>query len=281
MVRDDDWPTLTMKVTPATIPESGGYGAAMATITRTGNTSENVTIYVTSSSGDLYFDSNRNIIPAGQSSVTIPVSVIDNSNIDGDRTATITAAACDAQTGKAATQGSTSFCYATVTIADDDSQQTLKLQGSAATVNEGGSPITLTLKRNTTEGNCTVSLSSDDNLLQFPATVTIAAGKTTATFTVSAQRNSTAGDDHYSSITAIANGYQRATFTFMVSDRTLPQSACGAPTVANSAYGGQTVNATIAIRNEGTATLAAGMELTFYLSTDQRIRYDYYYKSPM
>ena len=38
MVRDDDWPTLTMKVTPATIPEGGGYGAAMATITRTGNT---------------------------------------------------------------------------------------------------------------------------------------------------------------------------------------------------------------------------------------------------
>ena len=281
MVRDDDWPTLTMKVTPTTIPESGGYGAAMATITRTGNTNENVTIYVTSSSGNLYFDSNRNIIPAGQSSVTIPVSVIDNANIDGDRTATITAAACDAQTGKAATQGSTSFCYATVTIADDDSQQTLKLQGSAATVNEGGSPITLTLTRNTTEGNCTVSLSSDDNLLQFPATVTIAAGKTTATFTVSAQRNSTAGDDHYSSITAIANGYQRATFTFMVSDRTLPQSACGAPTVATSAYGGQTVNTSIAIRNDGTATLAAGMELTFYLSTDQRIRYDYYYKSPM
>ncbi len=281
MVRDDDWPTLSIKVTPTTIPEGGGYGAAMATITRQGNTQENVTIYVTSSSSDLYFDSNRNIIPAGQSSVTIPISVKDNANIDGDRTATITAAACDAQTGKAATQGSASFCTATVTIADDDSRQTLKLQGNAATVNEGGAAITLTLTRNTTEGNCTVGLSSDDSLLEFPATVTISSGKTTATFTVRAGRNSTAGDDHYSSITATANGYQTATFTFMVTDQTLPQSACGAPTVVNSAYGGQTVSASIAIHNEGTATLAAGMELTFYLSTDQRIRYEYNYRSPM
>ena len=280
-VKDNDWPTLTIKVTPTAIPESGGYGAAMATITRAGNTRENVTIYVTSTSGDLYFDSNRNIIPAGQTSVTIPVSVIDNANIDGDRTATITAAACDAQTGKAVGQGSASFCSATVTIADDDSQQTLKLQGSAATVNEGGSPITLTLTRNTTEGNCTVSLDSDDSLLQFPATVTIADGKATATFTVSAQRNTTEGDNHYSSITAIANGYQTATFTFLVSDQTLPQSACDAPTVTTNAYGGQTVSASIAIRNEGTATLATGMELTFYLSTDQHIRYDYYHTSPM
>lgn len=281
MVRDDDWPTLTMKVTPTDIAEGGGYGAAMATITRTGNTSENVTIYVTSSSKDLYFDSNKNIIPAGQSSVSIPVSVMDNAQIDGNRPATITAAACDAQTGQAASAGSTSYCTATVTITDDDSSQTLKLQGSTATLNEGGASVSLTLTRNTTEGNCTVALSSDDPLLSFPATVTIANGKTTATFAVKATRNTTQGDDHYSSITAKANGYQTATYTFYVSDQTLPQAACGAPTVASTAYGGQTVNATVAISNEGTATLAAGLPVTFYLSTDRSIRNDYYYQSPM
>lgn len=281
MVRDDDWPALTMKVTPTEIAEGGGYGAAMATITRTGNLNENVTIYVTSSSNQLYFDSNKNIIPAGQSSVSIPVSVMDNANIDGNRTATISAAACDAQTGAAASQGSMSYCTATVTIIDDDSSQTLKLQGTNATLTEGGAAVTLTLTRNTTEGNCTVALTSDDDLLQFPATVTIPNGNTTTTFTVSANRNSTEGDDHYSSITAKANGYQTATFTFYVSDSTLPQANSGAPTVATTAYGGQTVNASIAITNEGTATLATGMEMTFYLSTDSHIRYDYYYKSPM
>ena len=280
-VKDDDWPTLTIKVTPSDIPESGGYGAAKATITRTGNTRENVTIFVTSTSGEIYFDSNRNIIPAGQTSVTIPVSVMDNANIDGDRSATISAAACDAQTGKAATQGSLSYCTATVTINDDDSRQTLKLQGATATLNEGGASVTMTLTRNTSQGSCTVNLSSDDSLLEFPATVTIANGKTSATFSVKANRNTTEGDDHYSSITAKANGYQTATFTFLVTDQTLPQADCGAPTVAATAYGGQTVSTSIAITNNGTATLAKGMEMTFYLSTDQSIRHDYYYTSPM
>lgn len=280
-VRDDDWPTLSIKVTPTAISEGGGYGAAMATISREGNTRENVTVMVTSTSSELYFDSNKNIIPAGQSSVTIPVSVMDNSNIDGNRTATITAAACDAQTGKAATQGSTSFCSTTVTVTDDDTDQTLKLQCSTATLTEGGGSATLTLTRNTTVGACVVTLSSDDSQLELPATVTIANGQTSVTFTVRALSNTIAGDDHYSSVTATANGYQTATFTFLVSDRTLPQSTCGAPTVAANAFGGQTVNVNIAIGNEGNAPLPAGMEMTFYLSTDRSIRYDYYYTSPM
>lgn len=280
-MRDNDWPTLSIKVTPSSISEGGGYGAAMATITRTGNTTENITVMVTSSSSILYFDSNKNIIPAGQSSVSIPVSVMDNATIDGNRTATITAAVCDAQTGIAVEQGSASFCTATVTVTDDDNNQTLKLQCSSATLAEGGNSAVVTISRNTTSGNCVVSLSSDDIQLEMPATVTIANGQSTATFTVRAKANTTEGDEHYSSITATCNGYASASFTFFVSDRTLPQAVCDAPSVVTSAYGGQTVSASINIGNEGRATLPAGMELTFYLSTDQSIRYDYYYKSPM
>lgn len=280
-MRDNDWPTLSIKVTPSSISEGGGYGAAMATITRTGNTSENVTVLVTSSSSFLYFDSNKNIIPAGQSSVSIPVSVMDNATIDGNRTATITAAVCDAQTGTAVGQGSASFCTATVTVTDDDNNQTLKLQCNSATLAEGGGSALVTITRNTTSGNCVVNLSSDDTQLEMPATVTIANGQSSATFTVRAKANTTEGDEHYSSITATANGYATSSFTFLISDRSLPQAVCDAPSVVTSAYGGQTVSASINIGNEGNATLPAGMEMTFYLSTDQSIRYDNYYKSPM
>ncbi len=281
-ISDNDWPELSMRLTPSTISEGDGYGAAKATITRTGNTQENVTVYVTSSSSELYFDSNKNIIPAGQSSITIPVSIMDNSLIDGQRTATVTAAVCDAQTGKAVQEGSPSYATATLTITDDDSDLTLKMQSTTATLPEGGSSATVTVTRNTTEGNCVLTLSSDDSLLEYPATVTIPNGQQSATFKVKANRNTVEGDDHYSSVTTQAEGYQAASFTFLVSDRTLPQSACGAPVVnVTTAYGGQVVHANLDIRNEGTATLATGMDVTFYLSTDKSIRIDYYYTSPM
>lgn len=279
---DNDWPELSMTLTPATISEGGGYGAAMATISRSGDTQENVTVFVTSTSNELYFDSNKNIIPAGQSSITIPVSVMDNALIDGQRTATITAAVCDAQTGQAAGQGSPSYCSADVTISDDDSGLTLKMQSSTATLPEGGGSATVTVTRNTTESDCILTLSSDDHQLEFPATLTIAAGQQSATFTVKANRNTTEGDDHYSSVTASAADYQSASFTFLVSDQTLPQSACDAPVLnVATAYGGQTVSTTLTVSNEGTAPLPAGMNVKFYVSTDRTVRYDFYHKSPM
>ncbi len=279
---DDDWPELSMSLSAATISEGDGYGAVMATISRSGSTQENVTVFVTSTSNELYFDSNKNIIPAGQSTITIPVSVTDNALIDGLRTATITAAVCDAQTGQAVQEGSSSFCSAVVTITDDDSGLTLKMQSSTATLPEGGAGATVTVTRNTKEGDCIMTLSSDDSQLEFPATLTIASGQMSATFNVTANRNTTDGDDHYSSITAAATDYQSASFTFLVSDQTLPQSACGAPGLnIATAYGGQTITANLSISNEGTAPLAAGMNVKFYLSTDRTIRYDYYYKSPM
>ena len=279
---DDDWPELNMTLATTTISEGDGYGAVMATISRSSGTQENVTVFVTSTSSELYFDSNRNIIPAGQSTITIPVSVLDNALIDGQRTATITAAVCDAQTGQAVQEGSRSFCSAEVTINDDDSGLTLKMQSSTATLPEGGSTATVTVTRNTTEGDCILTLSSDDGQLEFPATLTIAAGQLSATFAVKANRNITEGDDHYSSVMATATDYQSASFTFLVSDQTLPQSVCGAPVLnVATAYGGQTINTTLTVDNEGTAPLAASMNVKFYLSTDRTIRYDYYYKSPM
>ena len=80
-VQDNDWPQLSMSLSRNIISEGDGYGATMATITRTGNLGANLPVYVSSNAGkELYFDSQYNIIPAGQSTITIPVSYTPSPN---------------------------------------------------------------------------------------------------------------------------------------------------------------------------------------------------------
>ena len=280
-IEDDDWPTLTMTLTPNVISEGDGYGATMATISREGNIAQNLIVYLTASDNELYFDSQKVIIPAGQRSVEVPISIKDNALVGGERRHAITATACDATTGS--TAGSQSSCTALLTVTDDDAALTLKLQSAVATLQEGGSTATVTISRNTTAGAISVGLTTDDEQLELPATVTIADGQSQATFTVRAGQNSVENDNHYTTVYATAEGYQRASFVFMVSDQTLPDAVCAAPVLTTAApnFSGQTVSGTIAVSNQGLATLPAGMTIDLLMSSDQSIRISNYYTSPM
>ena len=280
-IEDNDWPTLTMTLTPNVISESDGYGATTATITREGNIAQNLIVYLTASNNELYFDSQRNIIPAGQRSVEVPISIKDNSLVGGERQHTITATACDATTGS--TSGSKSTCQAVLTVTDDDADLTLKMQSSVATLQEGGNGTTVTISRNTTEGAVTVNLATNDELLVLPASVTIANGQSQTTFTVRANSNSIEDDNHYTTVYATAEGYQRASFVFLVSDQTLPDAVCAAPVLTTAApyFSGQTVSGTIAVSNQGLTVLPAGMKVEVLMSSDQSIRISSYYTSPM
>lgn len=283
-ITDNDWPELTMKLSRTTVSEADGYGATMATITRSGSTQENVTVFVASNAGAaLYFDSQKNIIPAGQTSITIPVSVEDNSLIDGDHAYTLSAAVCDAYTGRAVESGHQSYCTTNLTVTDNDTEKTLKLQCGTAQLLEGGGAASVTIIRNATEGASTVQLSSDDVDLDFPATVTIADGNTQATFTVKANANSTANDSRYSSVTATLTDYQTASFVFYISDETLPDAAIlTAPGVSkNAPYAGESVTVTVEVTNQGLASLPAGANVKLYVSSDRSIRISDSYTSPM
>ena len=280
-IEDNDWPTLKMTLVPNVISEGDGYGATTAIITREGNTAQNLIVYLTASNNELYFDSQKNIIPAGQKSVEVPISIKDNSIVGGERQHTITATACDATTGS--TSGSKSSCQAVLTVTDDDADLTLKLQSSVATLQEGGSNTKVTVSRNTTAGAITVSLTTDDDMLELPATVTIANGQTQTTFNVRAKSNTIENDNHYTTVYAAVEGYQRASFVFMVSDQTLPDAVCAAPVITTAApyFSGQAVSGTIPVSNQGLTVLPAGMKVEILMSSDQSIRISDYYTSPM
>ncbi len=272
-IQDDDWPMLTMTLSRNIISEGDGYGATMATVTRTGSTAENLTLFVNYAAKsvpsdanrlELYFDSQYVIIPAGQKSVTFQIGVEDNSTITTQRVWTVTAAACDAATGKPVAQGHQSNCSAPLTVTDDDSEGALKLQCSTATLTEGGGQVTLTLTRNSQMGALTVNLEGDVDNLVMPQTVTIADGQKSATFKVNAANNQNSEENYYARVTASAEGCQSAQFVFMVS--TLPDAVCSIiPLENDQPYGGETVNVVLNVTNQGGSTLQPGMEVRFYL----------------
>ena len=265
-ITDNDWPTLTLSFSKPMISEGDGYGATMLTITRDGSTAENLTTKVSSNAGlQLYYDSQYNIIPAGQSSVTIPVSVEDNSMVDGERTFTLNVAACDASAGNPVSSGHRSYASIPLTITDDDTDRWLKLQSNKAQLALNGSGATVTLSRNTTSGDCVVALSSTSTWLNFPATVTIPSGSTSKTFTAQAVASGNIDDGQTATIMATNSDYQSAAFTFTLSS--LPDAVTGAPQVPSpQPFGGQTINVTIDVTNQGTSTLTPSMNVRFYLS---------------
>ena len=66
---DGDRPALTLKLSTDVVSEADGYGALMATVTRNGDLSENLNIFIdNSSNGEVYFDSDRYTISAGSRS---------------------------------------------------------------------------------------------------------------------------------------------------------------------------------------------------------------------
>ena len=287
-VKDDDWPTLSLTLNPNVISENDGYGATTAYITRQGNTAENLIVFLWSTDNEIYFDSQRNIIPAGQTTIEVPVSVKDNSVIDPQkqRTHTISAAPCDAQTGSyTSTQAQAKTVTATLTVTDNETSgdQKLQLQCTQATLAEGGSAAQVTLTRNSTAGALTVTLRGDDTRLQLPATVTIPDGSQTTTFNVSASKNSSSNDEGYVNVYAEADGYQMGSFVFLISDQSKPDAVTAKPDIPINVnyYSGQTVSGTVTVTNQGLGAMAAGMEVAIYMSPDRTISISNYYTSPM
>lgn len=106
-VTDDDQPRLTLAVTTANpsapaFNESDGQNAATLTISRTGSTAESVVVSLVSNDTTEAVVTSSAVIPAGASSVSVPIDAVDDFIIDGTRTVTFTATAAGHVTGSAA-----------------------------------------------------------------------------------------------------------------------------------------------------------------------------------
>lgn len=267
---DDDIPTLQLELTPTAISEADGPLSVSAKLSRTDNIDKKVTVKLSDNSeGNLYYARQTIEMAPGVKEVTLNMGPIDNSLVDGERTYQVTAAVFIASCSCNASVG-TSGGVVTVplTIYDNDGPA-LSLSASSSLLKEGGE-MTLTISRNTdSKSRLDVNLSSNhDAAIEYPKTVTIAEGETSATFTVKSKGNDTTGDDLTATIIAESEGFAKSSVWFTISDQTLPDARIMAISSQESKVeaGGKTT-LSLSIANQGSYVLPEQTKIGFYFDS--------------
>lgn len=267
---DDDIPTLQLELTPTAISEADGPLSVSAKLSRTDNIDKKVTVKLSDNSeGNLYYARQTIEMAPGVKEVTLNMGPIDNSLVDGERTYQVTAAVFIASCSCNANVG-TSGGVVTVplTIYDNDGPA-LSLSASSSLLKEGGE-MTLTISRNTdNKSRLDVNLSSNhDAAIEYPKTVTIAEGETSATFTVKSKGNDTTGDDLTATLIAESEGFAKSSVWFTISDQTLPDARIMAISSQESKVeaGGKTT-LSLSIANQGSYVLPEQTKIGFYFDS--------------
>ena len=179
-------------------------------------------------------------IPAGATSISFAIGTIDNDVVEGTQTATLTASATGEASGSA-----------TLTVTDTNVPTlTVALNSTTIDESETNPATTGTVTCNTSNpSGLTVSLlSSDTEKLTVPATVTIPAGSTSATFPVTVVNDGQIDGDQTVTITAAASGFQSGSDSATVVDDTAPAlSLTLAQTTVSEAAGADATTGTVSI----------------------------------
>jgi hypothetical protein len=263
---DDDRPAITAVCTPSIVAENAGEAATTIVVSRDRGFEQAMRVKLSSSRSDVVLKSTSVTIPAGEKSMVVPVSVVDNSAVDGERSATITAQLFVEGSNSYAPSGDRAYSTTRLRISDDEVPY-LTLTSRVSTIKEGTS-ATITVRRYvpSASGSLTVSLASSDDGVTVPSTVTIPSGSYSTTFTATARKNQTEGDDRQVTLTATANSIEPGALTLRVSDRTLPDAVSLSVDYDDEQfYSGTPATLYTEIGNEGTAILPAGMRIDFYL----------------
>ena len=196
---DDALPTLALVLTPATVGENGGVSTVTATLS--GKSSAAVTLTVSAAAvastgavaGDFALSSATTLTIAAGATVsagTVTVTANDNAADEPDVEVRVSATA-------AGGNGAANPPAVTLTIRDDEGPPTVTLALTPSTIDESGTgstaAVTATLNRASSAATTvTVSVApvastgaaAGDYALSSPATLTIAAGATTSSGTV-------------------------------------------------------------------------------------------------
>ena len=220
---DDEAPTVTLILTPDSISEKDGSSTVTATLSHVSSEATEVT--VSENEGVFTLSDNRTLtIAAGdtQSTGTVTIAAVDNDVDAPDRQVAVSAVAAN-------TQGVTAPADVTLTLEDDDEAPTVTLILSKTSIPEDGGSSTVTAELShpsSEETTVTVMAAAvepavaTDFALSVTTTLTIAAGATssTGTVTIAAVNNSVDAPDRTVTVSAGASNAQGVN---AIADRTL------------------------------------------------------------
>ena len=216
-ITDDDAPTLSLSVGPATIPEAAGTSRVTV---RTGGTTFSsdqvitLTLAGTATKGDDYTISSESLtLTAGQTSVSATITAVADMASDDNETVLITA------THNSVTIGT----QQTVTITE--TSPTFSISLSADTIAEAAGASTLTVTSTSAfSSDQTISLAlagtatqTDDYTIS-PGSLTLTAGETSVTATVTAVQDTIDEVDETVLISATHNSASLGSTTVTITD---------------------------------------------------------------
>jgi hypothetical protein len=200
-------PVQSLGLTLAPSSATEGSGPATATLTINPVAATDTVVSLASSDPSSATVSPSVTIPAGQSSVTFPVTVIDDSLLNGTRTVTISASA----SGYA---GAT----ANFTVYDNETATLGLIIPSTISENAGTVQGTLTVSAPPAVPIAVTMTSSSPGVLQVPSTVIIPAGQISTTFNITMIDNNVVNSTLTATITAHVQNWTDGVATVSVPD---------------------------------------------------------------
>ena len=269
-VLDDDAPSLLFTLDHTTASENGGGQAVQGTVTLDRAASSALTVtFTTSRSGQITLPTTL-AIPANSLTFPVPLNLVDNSIVDGNRTVTITAHLY---------VGSQIIADAPPVdlIVTDDEGPSLSLAFDRSLLVKGQNPAaTGTISISPIAGAPTVVTltPSDATKLVVPATVTIAAAQSFATFQIGAVGGGVPMGTQTVSLTAEASLYNPATTSLQITDVQKPDLTVQliAPPTGGETDG--TVNVRLLLANQGVADAKGPFTQRISISTDAAVGND-------
>ena len=194
-VADTNVPALAVVLNSHTVNETDTNPATYGTITRNTPTTSSLTVSLFSSNTSKLTVPSTVTIPAGEDSVTFPVTAIDDGTIDGNESATINASASGFQGGSDSA------------VVVDNNAPALSLTLAATTVSEsaGADATTGTISiASTASQPITIDLTSSNTAsATVPASVVIEFGQESVSFPIAAINNGLDVGDQTALIRAI------------------------------------------------------------------------------
>ncbi|MFN5513449.1 MAG: Calx-beta domain-containing protein [Cyanobacteriota bacterium] len=265
-VTDNDAVTLSLTLDSLEISENGGK--ATATVTRNQVTNTPLVVQLSSSNTTEAIVPATVTIAANQASATFEIEAVDDPVLDGSQTVAITATpiytggTLPLPTGAATTN---------LTVLDNESA-TLTLTFAQGIISETGTTIA-TLTRNANIGSALVVTlaSSDTSEATVPQTVTIDAGQTSTTFTVTGVEDGSNDGSQPVTITASANGFNSDAKTLDVTDINVPDLVMTQLQGSANTYTNQQSQFTYTVSNNGLVTASGQWADRVYLSSDNKL----------
>ena len=240
LIIDDDVSTLTLS-TPPSVTEGTTNITATASLTNTPAAA--ITFNVSSSDTSEITVPSTITIPVGQTSVNFPLTIVNDTLIDGTQNAVITISA-------------SGWTSASQTVAVQDNESTALTLTLPSSVNEGGIGAGAVSIAGTMTTPLVVNMISDaGSRLGFPTTITIPAGVSSVSFTLTGVEDTVANDPLSATLTVSAGGFTSASRSLTLIDND-PHHFAISP-ITSPKNSGVAFSITITAQDSANATLAA------------------------